>query len=40
MNKKGEFILLAENTYSTYLILTNHFKETPDKYVVYIVQVL
>ena len=35
MNKKDEFILLAENTYSTYLILTSHFKETPDKYVIY-----
>lgn len=35
MNKKDELILLAENTYSTYLILTTHFKETPDKYVIY-----
>ena len=35
MNKKDEFILLAENTYSSYLILSAHFKETPDKYVIY-----
>ena len=35
MDKTTEFILLAENTYSTYLILTSHFKETPDKYVIY-----
>ena len=35
MNKKDEFILLAENTYSTYLILTSHFNKTPDKYVIY-----
>ena len=35
MDKKDEFILLTENTYSTYLILTSHFKKTPDKYVIY-----
>ena len=35
MDKKDEFILLIENTYSTYLILTSHFKKTPDKYVIY-----
>lgn len=35
MNKKDEFILLTENTYSTYLILSSHFKEVSDKYVVY-----
>ena len=35
MDKKDEFILLAENTYSTYLIWTSHFKKTPDKYVTY-----
>ena len=35
MDKTTEFILLAKNTYSTYLILTSHFKKTPDKYVIY-----
>lgn len=35
MNKIDEFILLTENTYSTYLIITAHFKGTPGKYVIY-----